>query len=448
MSGILLNVLGFLIAIAILVTVHEFGHFWIARLLKVKVLKFSIGFGKTLFSWRRKDDPCEYVIGAVPLGGFVKMLDEREGEVAESERPQAFNNKPLWVRSAVVFAGPAFNFIFAILAIWLVFQIGTPDIRPTIGDIGPDSRAEQAGFKPGDTMLSVNGREIQTWRQHEFFMLHQAMKGSALQFEVADVSGQKRVIDVDFGKIDPNTLTRRPITSQLGIYPTPPKALVGRMQPGAPAELSGLIEGDEIVGIDNKPIANWYDMVEIVSASPEQSLSFEVRRNDALVQLEITPARAEENKEIGRIGLFMPSFENTSLRYGPLEAVAASIDYNWRMTAITFRAIGKMLTTEMSTENLSGPITIAQLAGNTVQSGFVDFMRFLAIISISLGLLNLLPIPVLDGGHLMYFCYEAVTGKEPSEAIMIRGQQIGLLMLALLMGLAFYNDIMRLLGLM
>lgn len=449
MSGFGFSIVGFLLAIAILVAVHEFGHFWVARKLGVKVLKFSIGFGKTLFHWRRKNDPCEYVVGMIPLGGFVKMLDEREGDVREEEKDQAFNNKPLWVRSAVVFAGPAFNFLFAIFAIWLVFQIGTPDIRPVIGEIGPDSQAEAAGFKAGDTLVAVNGRPIQTWREHEFFMLHQAMKRNTLQFEVSDISGQNRSIDVNFGEIDPNSLTRRPITAQLGIYPSPPKAQVSRMVEGAPAAIAGLQPGDEIVSIDGKAISDWYAMVEIVSANPGGKLQLDVNRADTQIQLEIVPESIErDGQQIGRIGLYMPPFENTKLRYGPLEAITASIDYNWRMTAITFRSIGKMLTTEMSSENLSGPITIAQLAGDTVKSGVVDFLRFLAIISISLGLLNLLPIPILDGGHLMYFCYEAVTGKEPSEAVMIRGQQLGITLLILLMGLAFYNDIMRLFGLL
>lgn len=447
-SGLGYSALGFLLAIAILVAVHEFGHFWVARKLGIKVLAFSIGFGKSLFSWNRPNDPTKYTIGMIPLGGYVRMLDERESEVVEAERHMAFNNQSLWIRSAVVFAGPAFNFLFAILAIWAVMLIGSPDIKPVIGNVSKDSFADQAGFRHGDRLDTVDGRVVKTWGDQQFYMLHQAMKGNQLDVVVTTDSGQQRQLRLDFSGLDQSGISGQPITSQIGLFPAPPPAIIDRLVDDAPAASAGLLTGDRITVIDGKDISNWIDMVEAISSKPGQKLDLVVERGGELVEVAVTTRADEiEGKTYGRIGIYMPPLQNTELRYGILEAIPAAMDYNWRMTAITFRSLGRMLTAKMSTENLSGPITIARIAGDTVESGLVDFLRFLAIISISLGLLNLLPIPILDGGHLMYFLYEALTGREPSETAMLRGQQIGIFLLVMLMGLAFYNDIMRLLGL-
>lgn len=448
MSGFGYSLVGFLLAIAILVAVHEFGHFWVARKLGIRVLKFSIGFGRTLISWRGRNEPTEYTVAMIPLGGYVKMLDEREGNVRPEDRHLAFNNKSLGVRTAVVFAGPLFNFLFAIFAIWLVFQIGSPDIRPVVGQVAGNSQAEEAGFRPGDTLLTVDGREVRTWSERQFYMLQQAMKGNPLEIEVRGVDGAVRRLALDFSRLDQREISGQPITSQIGLYPEPPPAAVHRLLPGAPAELSGLRPGDRITAVDGTEIANWLDMVAAVSGRPGMETEITFVRDGVRHATTLVPAPTEVGGEIrGRIGLYMPPYENTRLRYGPLEAVWEAIDYNWRMIDITVRSLGRMLTREMSSENLSGPITIARIAGDTVESGLVDFLRFLAIISVSLGLLNLLPIPMLDGGHLMYFLVEAITGREPSEGVMFRGQQIGIVLLVLLMGLAFYNDIMRLFGL-
>lgn len=440
------SLFGFLLAIALLVTVHEYGHFWVARKLGVKVLKFSIGFGKSLFTWRRKNDPTEYSIALIPLGGYVQMLDEREGTVAPEEVHQAFNRKSLKVRSAVVVAGPAFNFLFAIVAIWLVFVSGSPGIAPVIGTVTKDSIAEKAGFKTGDVMLKLDGRTVKTWGQHQFYMLHQVMQGNSLTFSVANPVHGERTLKVDFSDVDQYTIAGQAITRLIGIGPPAPPAKVTRVLADSPAERAGLMPEDEILTIDGVAIKNWFDMSNIVSEKPGEAVDLTILRQQQQLNVTVvTNSVTVDGKQYGRIGLYNPILSNQTLRFGPLEAIWQSIDYNWRTSAITLRALGRMLTAQMSSDNLSGPITIARLAGQTVQSGYSDFLKFLAIISVSLGLLNLLPIPILDGGHLLYFLIEAVTGKAPSVKFMLWGQQIGIAMILMLMVVAFYNDIVQLL---
>ncbi len=440
------SLFGFLLAIAILVTVHEYGHFWVARKLGVKVLKFSIGFGKPLFSWRRKNDPTEYSIGVIPLGGFVKMLDEREGDVDEAERHLAFNRQSLKVRSAIVVAGPAFNFLFAIFAIWLVFIAGSTDIKPIVGRVGEHSVAQNAGFKVGDVIHKMDEKTVKSWGQHQFYMLNKAMKEDSIAFSVTNPTHGDRIIQVDFSHLNQHTIVNQPITSQLGIWPPVPAAQVSQIVANSPAQQAGLVAGDEILAIDGVAVANWVDMATQISAKPSQLLTLTLLREQQQLDVPLrTNAVTFEGKQYGQIGLYRPPLENMTLRFGPLESIWQSIGYNWLSTVITLRSLGRMLTANMSSENLSGPITIARLAGHTVQSGYADFLKFLAIISVSLGLLNLLPIPILDGGHLLYFCIEAITGKPPPEKIMLWGQQIGITMILMLMVIAFYNDIMRLL---
>ena len=448
MSSFAYSLFGFLAAIAILVTVHEYGHFQVARKLGVKVLKFSIGFGRPVFAWRRKNDPTEYCIGLIPLGGYVKMLDEGEGEVEPEERDMAFNRQSLAVRSAIVVAGPAYNFLFAIFAIWLVFVAGSDGIEPVVGKVAESSLAEAAGFRVGDRIVGVDGRAVSTWGQHQFYLLHQAMKGNAVDFEVIGGAGDARNIRIDFGDLGQRkqyALGNSAITSQIGLWPSAPPAEVFRLVANSPAATAGLQKGDRITAIDGAPVGDWNEMATQVSSRPGQKLALLIRRGDAEIATELTTETVTvDGQAYGRIGLYRPPLENTRLRYGPLAAIPASLDYNWRMTIVTLRSIGRMLRAKMSSDNLSGPITIARIAGHTVESGYADFLKFLAIISISLGLLNLLPIPLLDGGHLLYFALEAVKGSPPSEKALLWGRQLGVLLLVLLMSVAFYNDIMRL----
>ncbi len=446
MGGFGYSLFGFLVAIAILVAVHEYGHFWVARKLGIKVLKFSIGFGRPIFRWRWNNGPTEYIIGLIPLGGFVKMLDEREGDVQADEVDQAFNRKSLAVRSAVVAAGPAFNFLFAILAIWVVFVAGTDDIDPLIGTVTEGSLAESAGFEPGDVLTEIDGKEVKTWGQHQFYLLHQAMKGNPITLRVSNTTFGERELDIDFSALDQSSIASRPITSQIGIWPPAPPAVVNQIVADSPAEQSGLVRGDQVIAIDGVRVGNWIEMATHISGKPGQPVLLSVLRGGETLELTITPEPVSiEGRSYGRIGLYQPALENTTLRFGPLDAIWPAVDYNWRMTIITLRSLGRMLTMQMSSDNLSGPITIARLAGRTIESGYDDFLKFLAIISISLGLINLLPIPVLDGGHLMNFLFEAIVGRAPSEKAMVRGQVVGLAMIMMLMVFAFYNDIVRLL---
>lgn len=445
MNSVAYSVFGFVAAIAILVTVHEYGHFQVARKLGVKVLKFSIGFGRAVFTWRRKDDPTEYCIGLIPLGGYVKMLDEAAGEVDEVDADMAFNRQSLGVRSAIVIAGPAYNFLFAIFAIWLVFVAGSDDIAPVVGRVTENSPAQQAGFRVGDRIIGVDGRAVSTWGQHRFYLLHQAMKGNVTDFKVIGDDQRARSIRVDLGALDQYAIGSRTIASQLGLWPPAAPAEVFRLVENSPAAGAGLQKGDRIIAIDGEPVGDWNEMAERVSDRPGQELSLLLRRGAAEIATELTAdAVTVDGKEYGRIGLYRPPLQTVRLRYGPLAAIPASLDYNWRMTTVTLRSIGRMLRAQMPADNLSGPITIARMAGYTAASGYADFLKFLAIISISLGLLNLLPIPLLDGGHLLYFAIEAVKGSPPSEKALLWGQRLGIVILVLLMSVAFYNDIIRL----
>ena len=444
-EGLIYNVLAFLIAVMILVAVHEFGHFWVARKLGVKVLKFSIGFGKPILSWKRQNDPTDYVIGLIPLGGYVKMLDEREGDIPEQDREQEFNSKPLPVRSAIVVAGPAFNFLFAILVIWWTFMLGSPDYPPLVGQVLEQSIGEQAGFQRGDRLVEIDGREVETWGQHQLYLMHRAMQGRQVAFVVENSARSLREIAVDFGVFDQRQLTGRPVTVMMGIGPPPPPARISRTVSGMPAEQAGLLPGDVITALDGEAVRDWQDLAIRIAARPGEELVLAVNRGGDEFEVAVVPdSVAAGGVHAGRIGIYRPEPESKTLRLGPVESIGLSVEQSYLMTVVTLKSIGRMLTAQMSSENLSGPITIARIAGQTAETGISEFLSFLALISISLGLLNLLPIPVLDGGHLMYFLYEGITGKKPSDEALIVGQKIGISAIILLTVLAFYNDIIRL----
>lgn len=454
MPAFVTTIAAFLVAILILVTVHEFGHFWVARRLGVKVLRFSIGFGRPLLTWRRRRDPTEYVIAAIPLGGYVKMLDEREEPVPAAEVEQAFNRQRLWKRSLIVLAGPAANFLFAILVYWVILVSGETGLPPEVGAVVPDSVAASAGFAPGDRIDTVGSRSTPTWSAVWFRLMAGALDGQDLPVQVQASDGQAltRVIPGDqLRGLDPGRAFLANVGLQGLSIPLPP--VIGELVPGEPAERAGLQVGDRVSAVDAAPITDWRELVEAVKQRPGQPLRLDVERDGRVFGLDLTPVgRDLDGTSVGRIGagVLWPEDDDQdvaiTLRYGPIAALGEA---TWRVTdlsILTLRIIGRMLVGRASVENISSPIGIADTAGKTASFGLEAFVKFLAMLSVSLGLLNLLPIPILDGGHLLFFAIEGVLRRPVSEAVQARSQQIGLALLLSLMTLAFYVDIARLLG--
>ena len=448
-------ILAFVVAIGILVTVHEFGHFWVAHRLGVKVLRFSVGFGKPIWAWRKGKDQTEYVIASVPLGGYVKMLDEREGDVDPDEVHRAFNRQTLWVRTAVVLAGPAFNFIFAVLAYWFMFVIGVSGPRPIVGMVAADSIAEQAGLRGGHEIIQVEERATKTWETVIQTIIGTALDRDQISLTVTDGETITQGLILDMSSVSIDELTRGGFFESIGFEPSRPKIapIIGRVESGAPADRAGLLSGDRVVIANGEVIRDWAHWVDFIRAHPDKALAVTVRRDHSDVTVTLVPeSRTDRGEVYGRIGagvqdqpgIFDPFY--TTVRYGPLESVSRAFVKTYDTTTLTLRMFWKMLRLEVSLENLSGPISIAQYAGYTAKLGVSKFTEFLAIVSISLGILNLLPIPVLDGGHLMYYFIELLKGRPVSEEAQYFGQRLGIAMLVGLMGLAFYNDLARLFG--
>ena len=449
--SILSSVLWFIVAIGVLVTVHEFGHFWVARRLGVKVLRFSIGFGRSLWSRRAGPDDTEYVVAAIPLGGYVKMLDENEGEVAEHELHRAFNRQPLWKRFAVVFAGPAFNFLFAVLAYWLTFVIGIGGLKPLVGEVAPDGIGARAGLEPTDQIVAVGGRAVQTWQGVVESVIGAALEGRALELRVRSAQGRERNVTLDVSALSVDELAEGKFFATLGIERErpvlPPR--IGTVLPDGPASRAGLREGDLVVALAGEPVPSWRRFVEMVQSNPGRSMRLDVVRDGARIELEVLPrAETADGRTIGKIdaGLEPPESPAKEFyaveRYRPWTALGKAAAKTWDMSALTLRMLWKMVSQEVSVKHLSGPISIAQYAGFSAQIGVTRFLDFLAIVSISLGILNLLPIPILDGGYLI----ELVRGRPVSEQTQFLGQRLGIAMLVSLMGLAFYNDLTRIFG--
>lgn len=454
MSSFLISALSFLVAIGVLITVHEYGHFWVARKLGVKVLRFSIGFGKPLWKSVRGADQTEYVLAAIPLGGYVKMLDEQEGEVAQAELHRAFNRQALWKRTAIVVAGPAFNFLFAILAYWAVYMGGVEGIRPVIGEVAEASIAAAGGLQAGDELVAIDGRSTPTWDIATLALLDRAIGGETALVEVRR-EGARRAIELDLtqgGSLLEGTF----ILDALGVKPWRPAipAVIDRTVEGGAAEAAGLLGGDVIVSADSQAIADWTEWVAYVQERPGRPIEMGVDRDGARITLEITPEPTSDGAQgtVGRIGAYvrlpvgLEQSMRTEVRYGPVDAMAESLRKSWNMSTLMIKMLGKMVIGEASVENLSGPISIAQFAGQSASIGLVPFVMFLAVISLSLGIINLLPIPLLDGGHLLYYLIEAVKGGPLSDAAQAVGQRLGIAFLILLMGLAFYNDLSRVFG--
>ncbi|MFN2309487.1 MAG: RIP metalloprotease RseP [Gammaproteobacteria bacterium] len=454
MTDFLISAAAFVLALGVLITVHEFGHYWVARRVGVKVLRFSLGFGRPIWSRRYGPDQTEFVVAALPLGGYVKMLDEREGEVAPDERPRAFNRQSLGRRIAVVVAGPGFNFLFAILAYWALFVYGVPGMKPVLDTPVPGSPAAAAGIESRDLLRSVDGKPITTWEQTLLVLLDGSLDRRRLILEVERSDGQLRSLEMDLTETV-GLLERGDLLDRLGVRPWRPSlpAVIDRVVDGGAAARAGLQSGDLIRRADGQPIADWAAWVEYVQQRPAQPIQTELERDGVPLEVVVTPERADLNAAVvGRIGASVripPELGaelRTETRYGPLAALWQGLAKTWEMSTLTLRTLWKMLVGEASLDNISGPLSIAQYAGHSASIGLGNFLGFLAIISISLGVLNLLPVPLLDGGHLMYYLIELFKGSPVSEQTEILGQRIGIALLFALMSLALYNDFARLFG--
>jgi len=440
------------VALGLLVTFHEFGHYWVARRSGVGVLRFSVGFGQPL--WRRRArNGVEFVIGAIPLGGYVKMLDEREAPVPEDQLDQAFNRQSLATRSAIVAAGPVFNLIFAVAAFWLMFMIGIPEVRPVVGE--SDGIARNAGLDRGDLIVQVGDREVETWTHTILALIPLALDREPVRLVVEDQQQLRREIELRLDRLGPEFNEERTLEF-IGIEPwrldLPP--IVGDVSPGFPAEKAGLAAGDRIVSLAGEPVEGWRDLLERIpeAAAASESIELTIERDGALRSLSLTPEMNEGRAVIGVVPV-QPDAQTladaertrTILRHGPVAAVGEAFGETVRLTTATMGILGRMVTGSASLSNLSGPITIAQMANTSASLGVTRFLFFLGLISLSLAIINLLPIPVLDGGHLLYFLIEWIKGSPVSERGQILGQSIGLMMIVGLMGLAIFNDILRLL---
>lgn len=448
---VLQTVVALIVTLGILVTFHEFGHYWVARRCGVKVLRFSVGFGKPLWGWKGKDG-TEYVVAAIPLGGYVKFLDEREAPVPEDQLHEAFNRKPVLQRIAIVAAGPLANFLFAIAAYWVMFVWGVQAVAPVVGEVAPQSLAAEAGLRSSDEILRVDGKETQDWSAvHLQLLSHLGDTGEIrLSVQARDSSLVRELrVPVErwlIGQEEPNPIL------ELGIQPYRPSipAVLQEIVADSPAQKAGLQTGDHILAVNQQPVDDWSALVEQVRKSAGVPLELEVERDGRVLQVVVTPGtRDEQGEAIGFIGAGvqpqpLPDWLIRTIQYGPLESVAQAIGRTGEMIGMILDSIKKMIFGQISVKNLSGPVTIAQAAGQSASYGIESFITFLAYLSISLGVLNLLPIPVLDGGHLLYYFVELVRGRPLSEQKQVLGLKIGLALLMAMMMLAFYNDLARL----
>ncbi|MFK2891481.1 RIP metalloprotease RseP [Dyella flagellata] len=444
MNPFLGSVFWLLVTLGVLVTFHEFGHYWVARRCGVKVLRFSIGFGRAVWKHIGRDG-TEYQIAAIPLGGYVKMLDAREGEVDPAQRHQEFTAQPIWKRIAIVAAGPGFNIIFTIAAFWLMFLIGRTDYAPIV-TAAPQSLAAQAGIEPGDRLLTIGGMQVSTWSDSYDAIANALLSRTPLAITVLGTDRKERSLVLPLNRL-PAGEDLGQYLDKLGLSPAPPPPVIASLSAGDPAALAGLQAGDRIVSINGNAVKNFDDIGTLIKANAAKSprLSVDVERHGKPMSFTVT---AQMKSEQGLpmqwiIGISGPAAEAAIQHYGPAKAFTESLALTWQRTTDTFGMVGKMVTGEASTRNLSGVIGIAQVANAAAQMGLDRFLEFLGLVSLSLAIINLLPIPVLDGGHLLYYLIELIKGSPVSERTMIAGQYVGIALLVTLMGLAFYNDIHR-----
>lgn len=442
MVDALTNLLAFIVAISVLVAIHEYGHYIVGRWMGMKVLRFSIGFGKPIWSWVRGADKTEYCISAIPLGGYVRFLDEREGPVAPEDEGRAFNHRPIPARIAVLFAGPLFNFMFAIFAYWLISMDGVPALRPAIGEVVPQSYAAEAGLETGDQIVAVGGTETSSWQRALMAMFDNMVSDGRIPMTLEDLKGRQREAVIQIGA-DSTRLTEPGLLFDgIGFRPGSPPVVLDDPIENEAAAAAGMRKGDRVVSVDRQPILGFGDLVNAVTERPGERVEIGAIREGRVERFSVVIGTREvEGNTSGFLGVRAMLDE-----LGPIEAIPNAFQDTWTQTMFTLRMLGRMVTGDVSIKNISGPINIAQFAGESAQRGLRYFLGFLAMISISLGVLNLLPVPVLDGGQIVYQTVELIKGSPLSERSQIVGQQFGILALIVLMSFAFYNDIARILG--
>jgi len=479
MIDVLLSIVAFIVAIGVLVSVHEFGHFWVARRLGFKVIRFSVGFGRPLLRWRGRkpgeaasplsarrvsasaesesSDATEFWLSSIPLGGYVKLLDEREGPVPVQDRERAFNRRPIWQRIAVLLAGPGFNFIFAIVAYWLMFVAGVPGTLAIVGTVADESPAALAGLRADDQILRVGDRDTPTLETAALAIVDELLADGVIDLTVRGENGSSRLVDIDVRGREAELTEPGALFNGLGFQPGPLlPAAIGELTPGGAAESAGFEVGDRVIQVDGRLVLGWSDWVDFVRARPDEAVSATVVRDgrEVALPLVIDAVTDGDGEIIGRAGMVvdlalareLAQSVQTTQRFGVLEALPRGFAKTWEISTLTVRMLARMVVGDVSVRNLSGPINIAAYAGDSAQAGFGAFLSFLAVVSVSLGILNLLPVPLLDGGQIVYQLMEFVKGSPLSERAMAFGQQIGILLLIVLMSFAFYNDLSRIFG--
>ncbi|MFT5502102.1 MAG: regulator of sigma E protease [Woeseiaceae bacterium] len=453
MMGALTNLLAFIVAISVLVAVHEYGHYIVGRMCGMKVLRFSIGFGKPIWTWVGGKDRTEYCISAIPLGGYVKFLGERDGSgdiVEPEDEGRAFNQRPIPSRILVLLAGPFFNFLFAFFAYWVLFINGVPTMKPAVGQVAEASYAADAGLQYGDRILRVGERDASDWETALVTMLDEMISDGQVELELEATDGWVRTTTLNVGD-DATRLTEPGMLFEgLGFQPWQPPAVIETIDESGAAFAGGIVAGDRITAIDGEAVLSFRDLQEIVAARPDTAVKFELIRNGQPRSLDMTIGSREQDGVISGflgVGIGTGAQDYWYVRkYGPLDSVSQSIERTWASSAFTVRMLARMVTGDVSIKNISGPINIAQYAGSSAAAGLNAFLNFLALVSISLGVLNLLPIPILDGGQIVYHSIEGLKGSPLSYKAQLIGQQVGIVALLLLMSFAFYNDIARIMG--
>lgn len=461
----MITLFAFVGAIALLVVFHELGHYYVARRCKVKVLRFSVGFGNVIYRKSFANSDTEWVISAIPLGGYVKMLDGREGEVAPEELKYAFDHKPVLQRMAIVTAGPLANFLLAILLYWVLFIYGVPGVKPVLGEVPPGSPAAIAQMHDEETILSVNGETVPDWQELRWILLELALRQDSGQALQKNMEGEVRIVGRSsqgvqlFHLLDMRSLQAKDMEGdfleKLGLRPYRPAipAVIDKITENSVAQRAGLRAGDHILRADGVAMQQWMEVVEVVRTHAGKAVQLDILRGEQSLSIKVIPeAVTESGHAVGKIGV-APQLDTAKLQeiltevsYGPVDAFTRSLRKTWETSVISLKMMGKMVMGEISMKNLSGPITIAGYAGQSAEMGVAAYLGFLALISISLGVLNLLPIPLLDGGHLLYYTAELVKGSPVSEQVWEIGQKIGIALLGMLMVFAIYNDISRLIS--